>query len=53
MPGLASTTAAGLARRFADGQWRAVETGLGDIAAAALAALAAVAPARAARCARG
>ena len=27
VPGLASTTAAGLARRFTDGQWRAVETG--------------------------
>ena len=48
MPGLASTTAAGLARRFTDAQWHAVETGLGDVAAAALAALAVVAPARAA-----
>ena len=28
MPGLASTTAAGLARRLTHGQWRAVETGL-------------------------
>jgi hypothetical protein len=37
--GLAATTAAGLARRFTDGQWHAVETGIGDIAAAALAAL--------------
>jgi hypothetical protein len=36
VPGLASTTAAGLARRFSDGQWRAVETGIGDVAAAAL-----------------
>jgi hypothetical protein len=48
VPGLAATTAAGLARRFADGQWRAVETGLGDIAAAALDLLTAVAPQRAA-----
>lgn len=51
VPGLASTTAAGLARRFTDAQWHAVETGLADVAAAALAALAAlavVAPARAA-----
>jgi hypothetical protein len=39
VPGLASTTAAGLARRLSDGQWHAVETGIGDIAAAALAAL--------------
>ena len=31
-PGWRSTTAAGLARRFTDGQWRAVETGLGDVA---------------------
>ena len=49
VPGLSSTTAAGLARRFGDGQWRAVETGLGNIAAAALDVLAAVAPQRAAR----
>lgn len=49
VPGLSSTTAAGLARRFSDGQWRAVETGLGNIAAAALDALAGVAPQRAAR----
>ena len=48
VPGLASTTAAGLARKFTDGQWHAVETGLADVAAAALRALAAVAPARAA-----
>jgi hypothetical protein len=27
VPGLASTTAAGLARRFSDGQWRAVAGG--------------------------
>jgi Transposase DDE domain group 1 len=39
VPGLASTTAAGLARRFTDGQWRAVETGLGDVHAAMLALL--------------
>jgi Transposase DDE domain group 1 len=48
VPGLSSTTAAGLARRFGDGQWRAVETGLGNIAAAALDLLTAVAPQRAA-----
>ncbi|MBA2308167.1 MAG: IS1380 family transposase [Pseudonocardiales bacterium] len=47
VPGLASTTAAGLARRFCDGQWVAVETGLGDVHAAALDALAVVAPERA------
>jgi Transposase DDE domain group 1 len=39
VPGLSSTTAAGLARRFTDGQWRAVETGIGDIHTAMLAAL--------------
>ena len=39
MPGLGSTTAAGLARKFTDGQWRAVETGVGDIHTAMLAAL--------------
>ncbi|HEY2831673.1 MAG TPA: IS1380 family transposase [Sporichthyaceae bacterium] len=39
VPALASTTAAGLARRFTDGQWHAVETGTGDIHAAVLAAL--------------
>jgi hypothetical protein len=37
--GLASTTAAGLARRFTEGQWRAVETAIGDIATTALAGL--------------
>jgi DDE family transposase len=37
--GLAATTAAGLARRFADGQWRAVETAIGDVSAAMLALL--------------
>ena len=47
VPGLASTTAAGLARRITAGQWVAVETGLGDVHAAALEALAAVAPQRA------
>jgi hypothetical protein len=41
VPGLSSTTAAGLARRFTDGQWRAVETGIGDIHTAMLAALSA------------
>jgi hypothetical protein len=44
VPGLASTTAAGLARRFSEGQWVAVETGLGDVHAAALELLARVAP---------
>src|SRR6185436_2355786 len=39
VPGLASTTAAGLARRFSHGQWRAVETGIGDVHAAMLALL--------------
>ena len=43
--GLSSTTAAGLARKFTDGQWQAVETGIGDIHTAMLAALP---PARAA-----
>lgn len=37
--GLSSTTAAGLARRLTDAQWRAVETGIGDIHTAMLAAL--------------
>jgi DDE family transposase len=37
--GLSSTTAAGLARRFTEGQWHAVETGIGDIHTAMLAAL--------------
>lgn len=37
--GLCSTTAAGLARRLSEGQWQAVETGVGEIAAAMLAAL--------------
>jgi Transposase DDE domain group 1 len=37
--GLSSTTAAGLARRFTDGQWRAVETGIGDVHTAMLAVL--------------
>jgi hypothetical protein len=48
VPGLCVTTAAGLARRLSDTQWAAVETGLGDVHAAALATLAAVTPARAA-----
>ena len=48
VPGLASTTAAGLARRLAEGQWVAVETGLGDVHACALELLAQVAPERAA-----
>jgi hypothetical protein len=39
VPGLSSTTAAGLARRFTEGQWRAVETGIGEIGAVMLAAL--------------
>jgi len=36
VPGLCSTTAAGLARRFTDSQWRAVETGVGEVHAALL-----------------
>jgi hypothetical protein len=48
VPGLCATTAAGLARRLSDTQWAAVETGLGDVHAAALATLAMVAPRRAA-----
>ncbi|HEV7453298.1 MAG TPA: transposase [Pseudonocardiaceae bacterium] len=36
--GLSSTTAAGLAWRFTDAQWHAVETGVGDIHTAMLAA---------------
>jgi hypothetical protein len=45
--GLSSTTAAGLARRFSDAQWQAVETGIGDIHTAMLAAmLAALGPRR-------
>jgi hypothetical protein len=39
VPGLASTTAAGLARRFTEGQWRAVETGVGDVHTTMLALL--------------
>jgi hypothetical protein len=34
--GLSSTTAAGLARRFTDGQWVAVETAVGDVHTAML-----------------
>lgn len=37
--GLSATTAAGLARRFTDGQWQAVETAVGDIGDRMLAAL--------------
>src|SRR4051812_18240878 len=36
VPGLASTTAAGLARKLTEGQWAAVETGLGDVHTTAL-----------------
>jgi Transposase DDE domain group 1 len=39
VPGLAATTAAGLARRFSDTQWAAVETGIGDIHAGMLSVL--------------
>jgi hypothetical protein len=39
VPGLSSTTAAGVARRFTDGQWRAVETAVGDVHTAMLALL--------------
>src|SRR4051794_39465577 len=46
VPGLAATTAAGLARRLSDTQWAGVETGIGDVHATALAMLAARAPAR-------
>jgi len=48
VPGLVSTTAAGLARKFTPTQWMAVETGLGDVHAAALDVLADIAPQRAA-----
>ena len=44
VPGLVSTTAAGLARKFTPTQWMAVETGLGDVHAAALDVLADIAP---------
>ena len=37
--GLSSTTAVGLARRFTEGRWRAVETGIGDVHTAMLAAV--------------
>ena len=47
VPGLASTTAAGLARRLSQSQWAAVETGLGDVHATALDVLVRVAPDRA------
>ena len=39
MPGLASTTAAGLARRVTPGQWQAVETGLAAVTGRMLALL--------------
>jgi hypothetical protein len=39
VPGLSSTTAAGLARRLSDGQWRAVETAVGEVHTAMLALL--------------
>ena len=39
VPELSSTTAAGLARKFTDGQWHAVQTGIGDVHTAMLAAL--------------
>jgi hypothetical protein len=39
VPGLSATTAAGLARKFTDAQWRGVETGIGEIGAAMLARL--------------
>jgi hypothetical protein len=45
--GLASTTAAGLARRINQGQWRAVETAIGDVHTAVVDLLACCAPARA------
>ncbi len=47
VPGLASTTAAGLARKLTEVQWAAVETGLGDAHATALDLLDRVAPERA------
>ena len=47
VPGLAATTAAGLARRLTEGQWAAVETGLGDAHDTALGLLARVDPDRA------
>jgi Transposase DDE domain group 1 len=47
VPGLASTTAAGLARKLIEGQWAPVETGLGDVHATALELLERSAPERA------
>jgi hypothetical protein len=47
VPGLAATTAAGLARRLTESQWAAVETGLGDVHDTALDLLARVDPDRA------
>jgi hypothetical protein len=39
VPGLAATTAAGLANRFGPARWAGLDTGLGDLAAAGLAVL--------------
>jgi hypothetical protein len=47
VPGLASTTAAGLARKLIEGQWASVETGLGDVHATALELIDQSAPQRA------
>jgi hypothetical protein len=40
VPGLCSTTASGLARRLSAAQWRQVEVGVGQVAAAAVGKLA-------------
>jgi hypothetical protein len=48
VPGLAATTAAGLARRLTQAQWAAVATGLGDVHSGALDLLGRVDPDRAA-----
>jgi hypothetical protein len=47
VPGLGATTASGLARRFCEGQWAAVETGLGGVHAHALDLLGRIDPGRA------
>jgi len=47
VPRLGSTTAAGLARRFTEGRWAAVETGLAEVHAAAVDLLGRVDPDRA------
>lgn len=47
VPGLAATTATGLARRLSAAQWAAVETGRGDVHATALDILGRVDPSRA------